>query len=116
VTLAGAVGRHGIAVREVQVARSQATELPVLVLPNGARALLGAGDHEEKLARLGALLRSRLPEVAAAREIDLRFGDRMVLRGGLPSPVEGGVAGASGGPLPPNRGPHGESGGPSPRG
>lgn len=116
VALAGALARHGIAVREVEVARSQAAELPVLVFASGARALLGAGDHEAKLARLGALLRARLPEVAAAREIDLRFGDRMVLRGGLPSPVEGGVAGASGGPLPPNPGPRGESGGPSPRG
>jgi cell division protein FtsQ len=105
VALAGALARHGLAVREVQVARSEASELPVLVLASGARALLGAGDHEAKLARLGALLAARLPEVAAAREIDLRFGDRMVLRGGPPAAA--GEAGASGGAPPPNPGPRG---------
>jgi cell division protein FtsQ len=105
VALAGALGRHGLAVREVQVARGEAAELPVLVFENGARVLLGAGDHDAKLARLGALLRARLPEVAAAREIDLRFGDRMVLRGGPPAAA--GEAGASGGAPPPNPGPRG---------
>jgi hypothetical protein len=105
VALAGALARHGLAVREVQVARSEASELPVLVLASGARALLGAGDHETKLARLGALLAARLPEVAAAREIDLRFGDRMVLRGGPPAAA--GEAGAGGGAPPPNPGPRG---------
>jgi len=105
VALAGTLARHGIAVRQVDVARSAPAELPVLVFPSGARALLGAGDHDRKLARLGALLAARLPEVAGAREIDLRFGDRMVLRGG--PPPQAGEAGVSGGPPLPNPGPRG---------
>jgi len=106
--LAEDVARHGIrGVREVQVARSDPAALPALLLEGGARVSLGPGDHDAKLARLAALLAARLPEVAAAREIDLRFGDRMVLRGGPASFGEAGVAGASGGAPPPNPGPHG---------
>ena len=106
--LAGALARHGIrGVREVQVARSDPAALPALLLESGVRVSLGAGDHDAKLARLAALLAARLPEVAAAREIDLRFGDRMVLRGGPPSLGEAGAAGASGSATPPNPGPRG---------
>ncbi len=117
VALARAVASRGIAgVREVRVGRAPPEELPALALASGARVLLGPGDPSARLERLAALLSARLPEVAAAREIDLRFGDRMVLRGGLPAPGEAGDAGASGRPHPPNPGPLGESGGPSPSG
>jgi hypothetical protein len=108
VALAAAVGRHGIrGVRAVQVARGAPELLPALELASGARVALGAGDHEAKLERLAALLRARPAELAGAREIDLRFGDRMVLRGGLPSADEAGDAGGSGRPPPPNTGPRG---------
>jgi hypothetical protein len=65
---------------------------------------LGPGEREAKLARLAALLAARRPEVAAALEIDLRFGDRMVLRSGPPPVSGGGVAEASGGSPPPKVG------------
>jgi hypothetical protein len=108
VALARAIAERGIpGVREVRVAREPQDELPALGLAGGARVLVGPGDHGAKLARLAALLGAGLPEVAAAREIDLRFGDRMVLRGGLASPFEAGAAGASGGSHPPNPGPRG---------
>jgi hypothetical protein len=108
VALAREIARRGIpGVREVRVGRGAPGELPALSLAGGSRVLLGPGDPAAKLERLAALLGARLPEVAAAREIDLRFGDRMVLRGGLPSPFEAGAAGASGGAHPPNPGPRG---------
>jgi hypothetical protein len=106
--LAAEVARRGLRdVREVQVARSDPAALPALVLASGARVALGPGDHDAKLARLAALLEARLPELATAREIDLRFGDRMVLRSGPPSFGEAGAAGAGGGAPPPNPGPRG---------
>jgi hypothetical protein len=108
VALADAVAREGVAgVREIHVAGAEPAELPVLVLAGGARVTLGVGEPEARLRRLAALQRARLPEVAAAREIDLRFGDRMVLRGGPPSGGEAGVAGASGRSTPPNGGSRG---------
>jgi cell division septal protein FtsQ len=108
VALARAVASLGITgVREVRVGRAAPERLPALVLASGAQVLVGAGDPAARLERLAALLAAGLPEVAAAREIDLRFGDRMVLRGGLPSADEAGDAGAGGGPHPPNPGPHG---------
>jgi cell division protein FtsQ len=108
VTLAVAVKRHGIrGVRSVQVARAAPELLPALELAGGVRVALGPGDHEAKLERLAALLLARPAELAGAREIDLRFGDRMVLRSGLPSSDEAGDAGGSGGPPPPNPGPRG---------
>lgn len=108
VALAGALAAHDLrGVREVHVARGDPTALPVLVLESGMRVALGAGPHEAKLARLAALLRARPPELATATEIDLRFGDRMVLRGGPPSRGEAGDAGGSGRPPPPKPGPRG---------
>jgi cell division protein FtsQ len=108
VGLAAALERHGIrGVKAVQVARGAPDLLPALELESGARVALGAGEHEAKLERLAALLRARPAELAAAREIDLRFGDRMVLRGGPTSSGEAGDAGGSGGPPPPNSGPRG---------
>ena len=106
--LAAALERHGIrGVKAVLMARGAPELLPALELTSGVRVALGAGDHDQKLERLAALLRARPAELAAAREIDLRFGDRMVLRGGPPSSEEAGDAGGSGRPPPPNPGPHG---------
>lgn len=48
---------------------------------DGLRAVIGGGALERKLAYLVELLEAGLPEVAEAREIDLRFGERVVLRG-----------------------------------
>jgi cell division septal protein FtsQ len=108
VALASSLRRHGIrGVKSVQVARGAPELLPALELESGARVALGAGEHEAKLERLAALLRARPAELAFAREIDLRFGDRMVLRGGPPSSDEAGDAGESGRPPPPNPGPRG---------
>jgi hypothetical protein len=108
VALARAIAELGLpGVREVQVGRGVPEELPALSLLSGARVLIGAGDHAAKLERLAALLAARLPELAAAREVDLRFGDRMVLRGGPPGPLGAGAAGASGGSPPPKPGPRG---------
>ena len=91
-------------VREVRVGGDEPSRLPALVLPSGTRVTLGPGEREAKLARLAALLAARRPEVAAALEIDLRFGDRMVLRSGPPPVSGGGVAEASGGSPPPKVG------------
>jgi cell division protein FtsQ len=108
VALASALGRHGIrGVKAVQVARAAPELLPALELDSGARVAIGAGDHEAKLERLAALMRAKPAELAGAREIDLRFGDRMVLRGGPTSMDEAGDAGGSGRPPPPNPGPRG---------
>lgn len=50
-----------------------------------ARVFLGESDVPGSLARLDTLLRAELAELAGAREIDLRFRDRAVLRGGVAS-------------------------------
>jgi len=47
----------------------------------GLRAVIGGGALEEKLGYLAELLQAGLPEVAQATEIDLRFGERVILRG-----------------------------------
>ncbi|MEN8160215.1 MAG: FtsQ-type POTRA domain-containing protein [Myxococcota bacterium] len=52
---------------------------PDAVAP-GVRVLVGPDDQPAKLARLAELLRAGLPELAAVAEIDLRFGDDVVLR------------------------------------
>jgi cell division septal protein FtsQ len=105
VAIARALARHGLPpVREVRVGRDEPARLPALVLAGGRRVTLGPGELDAKLARLAALLASGRPEVAAALEIDLRFGDRMVLRGGPPPADGGGVAAASGGSAPPRPG------------
>jgi cell division protein FtsQ len=49
------------------------------------RVVLGTGPFPPKLERLTRLLAEASGEVAKAARIDLRFGDRVVLRGG-PSP------------------------------
>lgn len=49
--------------------------------PQGRRAILGEEALPERLQRLALLLDSDLEETRGAREIDLRFADRAVLRG-----------------------------------
>lgn len=105
VAVARALRGHALPpVREVRVGRDQPSRLPAVVLASGTRATLGPGDLDAKLARLAALLAAGRPEVAAALEIDLRFGDRMVLRSGPPPADGGGVAEAGGGPPTPRAG------------
>jgi hypothetical protein len=67
---------------EVEVAGAPPAELPALRLEDGPRVLLGPGELDEKLRRLDALLGAGFAEVERAAVIDLRFGDRMVLRSG----------------------------------
>lgn len=45
-----------------------------------SEVVLGRGDVDPKLDRLGRLLRAELPELADAKTIDLRFAQRAVLR------------------------------------
>jgi cell division protein FtsQ len=105
VAVARALRAHALpAVKEVRVGRDEPARLPALVLASGARVTLGPGELEPKLARLAALLAAGRPEVASALEIDLRFGDRMVLRSGPPPADGGGVAEASGRSAPPRAG------------
>lgn len=63
---------------------------------DGARLVLGAGHLDEKLDRLVQLRAAGLPEVDAASEIDLRFGDEVVLRSD-PAEDGSGKAGTRGG-------------------
>ncbi len=57
-----------------------------------ARVLLGRDDHAGKLARLAELLRADPPELGSAAEIDLRFGEDVVLRPKPPPDVVGSSA------------------------
>lgn len=86
--------------REVGLADARPGAAPTLRLAEPtASVLLGAGELDAKLVRLAALLDARLPEVAAATSIDLRFGDRLVLRSeGSP---DGDAAATRGGAAPP---------------
>ena len=44
------------------------------------RILVGQGQVADKVRRLGRLIRHRLPEVAQATSLDLRFAERAILR------------------------------------
>lgn len=59
-------------------------ELPALVFDDAKTrftALLGGGQEiPRRLSRLARLLEARPPALLQAREIDLRFGDRLILR------------------------------------
>jgi hypothetical protein len=71
--------------------------LPALRLGGaGPRVVLGAGAVDAKLERLARVRAADLPEVREASEIDLRFGDDVVLRGG-PAPGGSGETGRRGG-------------------
>ncbi len=89
-----ALEAHGLAApRAVQLADRDAARAPSLELAAdapapGAVVLLGAADERDaKLARLARLLASRLPELAATGEIDLRFGGDVILRPRPETPV-----------------------------
>lgn len=70
-------------VKEVRVVGPHPGAVPQLTLRGRPQIIIvGAGNTAAKLDRLAALLESDLAEVRRASEIDLRFGDRMVLRGG----------------------------------
>jgi cell division protein FtsQ len=86
VALLAAVEAQGLPTpRALILAADEPATVPALELaPSapapGARVLLGRDDHAAKLARLAELLRANLPELGAAAEIDLRFGEDVVLR------------------------------------
>jgi hypothetical protein len=69
-----------LALADADPARAPAFSLPEASAAPGARVLLGAGERDAKLARLARLLAARLPELANAAEIDLRFGADVILR------------------------------------
>lgn len=82
VRIAGATRERGLrGLREVRLGGDDPHALPSLRLARPrARVLLGGDDLDAKLKRLARLLAADLPEVAAASAIDLRFGERTVLR------------------------------------
>jgi len=94
VELARALGEHGIdaATRIVIGAEGDAEGTSLLLGEGEQRVILGTRDFDAKLARLRALREAELPEVAAAKEIDLRFRDQVVLRS-QPSSNESGKSG-----------------------
>jgi cell division protein FtsQ len=105
VQIAAAVGRHGLpAARRVQVGGADPHLLPELLLgPGERRVVMGGGDLEAKLDRLSWVLKADLAEMGAASVIDLRFGDRVILRDG-PSRSGDEATGARGGVGPSDRG------------
>jgi hypothetical protein len=88
VALLAAAERHALAPQAVQLGGAPPEALPVLRFPRaGAPELLatvGPGEYDAKLARLARVLAAASPEASAARdaasEIDLRFGEHVVLR------------------------------------
>jgi len=102
VDIVRALERHGLdSIREVRLGGHAPSELPALRVGDpregGPEILLGSGELDAKLERLAALLAASFDEVREASTIDLRFGDRMVLRSG---PPEGSGAAASAGGRP----------------
>ena len=64
-------------------------ELPALCwgTPGDERvAVLGGGELEARLSRLADLWAADLPEFRDAAEVDLRFGDQLILRGARRAP------------------------------
>jgi cell division septal protein FtsQ len=66
--------------RAVRVGGTPKQEIPRIEFENGVQVVIGPGGLREKLERLEALFRELPPEQLLGSEIDLRFGDRMVLR------------------------------------
>jgi len=69
----------------IQLGGGASPTLPVLIFPRrdppGSLAVvLGGGALDRRLDRLERLWSARLPEVDAARTIDLRFGEQVILR------------------------------------
>jgi len=71
---------HALIFTGEEPGRVPALELASDAPAPSARVLIGRDDHAAKLARLAELLRARLPELGQTAEIDLRFGDDVVLR------------------------------------
>jgi cell division protein FtsQ len=86
VALLAAVEAQGLpAPQALILAADEPATVPALELASdapapSARVLLGRDDQAAKLARLAELLRADLPELGSAAEIDLRFGEDVVLR------------------------------------
>jgi cell division protein FtsQ len=86
VALLAAVEAQGLPAPQALIfAADEPATVPALELASdapapSARVLLGRDDQPAKLARLAELLRRDLPELGSAAEIDLRFGDDVVLR------------------------------------
>ena len=120
VEIVRALERHGLEqIRQVRIGGTRPAELPALRVgeprDGGPEVLLGSGELDAKLERLAALLAAPFDEVLEASVIDLRFGDRMVLRGGRPAGA--GAAASSGGrPRSPWTRPAGTSAGRTERG
>jgi hypothetical protein len=102
VTLLDAVAEQGLpAPRMLILAGEEPGTTPALELAAsgsapGARVLIGSDDQPAKLARLATLLEAGLPGLADVEEIDLRFGDDVVLRP-RPEITEEETAGVRGG-------------------
>jgi hypothetical protein len=85
-TLLDAVAEQGLPAPRVLILAGEAPgttpalELALGTTAPGARVLIGHDDQPAKLARLARLLEAGLPELAEVEEIDLRFGDDVVLR------------------------------------
>lgn len=86
VTLLDAVAEQGLPTPRALIlggrepGTTPALELAGGAVASGTRVLIGSEDQPAKLARLAALLEAGLPELAEVEEIDLRFGDDVVLR------------------------------------
>jgi cell division protein FtsQ len=78
---------HALILTADEPATVPALELASDAPAPSARVLIGRDDQAAKLARLAELLRANLPELGSAAEIDLRFGEDVVLR---PKPEAGG--------------------------
>ncbi len=68
--------------RTVRVGDVPEQEIPRVDFADGVSVVIGPGALRDKLDRLEALFRELPREQLLGSEIDLRFGDRMVLRGG----------------------------------
>jgi hypothetical protein len=88
-----ALAAHGITAQGLLLAdrdpkRTPALELAADAAAPGAVVLLGAvGEREATLTRLAELLAAGLPELGTTAEIDLRFGDDVILRPRPEDPV-----------------------------
>ncbi len=69
------------ALRSVRVGGTSPDRLPEITLAGDIRVVIGPGELREKLSRLEQLFAEILDTKLSGSEIDLRFGNRMVLRG-----------------------------------
>ncbi len=104
VQILDALAREGLpAPSQVEVGRDEAGLRPAFEWAGATRqrVVLGPGRLDDKLARLGRLLRAQLREMHEAGRLDLRFAGQVVLRAHEPEP-RGAASreGAAGGPAP----------------